>query len=221
MIDFKQIGGPAVETFQKAIGKMEREHRKEIAGIFKKNLREAVTFGRRLISLLFFGKGRRLQRAFRQQVRISPDDVIGRVGYLMPESKRGKGVSGRFARQHYWWLGRIYESGATIRNRKNSRKKVWIPIGANRKASGAPVVTPSQYFATLKGQSFIRTGPSGHPVAFRSTGGEIVPMFVLKHQIKIKPRPVVIPSTDKYVPIIVTETGERLGSYFRGMKKGS
>lgn len=233
MIEIKQ-SGVSIENFRKAVQKLDREYRKNLAAAWRKRLREAATYGRSLISGLFGGRGKRLRAAFKYGVRVSTDDLIGRVGY---RPTRAKGS--------FWWLGRIYEGGAMIRNRSKSgrlftgqgqrvsggsrlgrmmrraghtgSKALWIPIGANRAGDGSAVVTPSQFFAEFKGRSVVKMTPGGKRIAFAAQGGDLIPMFVLKDQIPVPARPVARPTAMKFFPKIVDDTGHTLFSNFRGV----
>lgn len=233
MLEIKQ-SGLSIESFRKAVDKLDKEYRKQVAATWRKHLREAASYGRGLISGLFGGRGRRLQRAFRYGVSTARGDVTGRVGYR-PTRTKGS----------FWWLGRIYEGGATIRNRSKSgrlfigghrmsgasrqgralrragisgSRKLWIPIASNRGADGAAIVSPSDFFHQYQGRSVVKAGAGGNPVAYRREGGSLVPMFVLKDQVPVPRRPAATPTANKFLPIIQDATGETLFSNMRGLQ---
>ncbi len=225
--------GISIETFQKAVAKMDKEYRKQVAAAWRVRLREAAAYGRGLVSGLFGGRGKRVQRGFRYGVRTARNDVYGYVGYHPTKNKNS-----------FWWLGRIYEGGGIIRNRSKSGRlfesgqrvsgasrrgramrragmtgssKLWIPIASNRGGGGEAIVTPGQFFAEYRGRSVVKTGAGGNPIAYRREGGELIPMFVLKDQIPVKARPAATPTARKFLPIIQDATGEALFSNMRGL----
>ncbi|KKW45012.1 MAG: hypothetical protein UY96_C0034G0011 [Parcubacteria group bacterium GW2011_GWB1_56_8] len=225
MIKFEQKGD-GVEKLRRAVDKFDREYRKQIATTWRKHFRAAAREARALISGLFGGRGIRLQRAFRAAVSMPRGDVLGRLGYIPPRNRTMKGLAamGRksFDRSYFWWLGRIYEGGATIRHRGGTGKgrsgKVWVPIGDNRDAGGAARVRPAQFFSDYQGRSLVRRSAAGNLIAFRKEEEGLVPMFALKDQVSIKARPVAGPMARKFLPIIIDATGQTVFSNFRGIK---
>lgn len=189
-LKFTVAGKAVIEKYSRAIQKMEREYVKQIGNQIKPVLREAVTFGRALIRTLFGGGGKRFQRAFVQQIRVRGDDLDARLGY----------VKGRGERRKWYWLGRIYEYGATITSKKG--KGLWIPVGTNRGEGGQAIVSARQYFSEYQGRGVVKMSSRGNLVAFRQDGAGLAPMFVIKSSVKVKARPVTTPTAERFLPKI-------------------
>lgn len=205
MIEIKFAAGKqAIDAFQKALVKMERERLRQIGGAMRPVLREAVAHGRALLSVLFGGRGKRFQRAFVSQIRFRGDDLEARLGYVKPTGKGGA----RF----FWWLGRIWEYGATITSKKG---RLWVPIGANRYANGRPVVSARQFFSEFQGRSVVKKTEAGNRVVFAAQDGQLMPMFVLKSSVAFKARPAVTPTAEKFLPKITEAAGQALFNNFK------
>ena len=205
-IELKQIG-QGLQKVQKQLQKMKKEHVRQIAGVIRPNFREAVKSARTRLRILFKGRGKRLRRAFVSEIRTRPDNLIARLGYVKP---RGKGGPRRF---HF--LGRFYEQGASIRVRSKGGGNLWVPVGENRSASGAPIVTAKDFFTNLAGRSVVKMSSRGNRIAFRRDGSELVPMFVLKTSVALKPRPVVGDTIRRFLPKIEKDAGQKLVNNFR------
>jgi len=204
-MDFKftQAGKIAFDKFEKAIDKTQREYVKRIGNDMKPVLKRAVQYGKALTAAVFGGRGKRFVKAFHSQIRFKPDNLEARLGFIRSRVKS----------RWWWWLGRIYQFGATI-TAKN-RKGLWIPIGSNRTGEGRPVITARQYFNDFRGRGVVKMSQRGNLIAFGKDGDELVPMFVLKDSVRINPRPSVTNTANLFLPEIQDAAATTLFNNFK------
>lgn len=94
------------------------------------------------------------------------DEIVGRVGSGV---RTGQPVK----------YANILEKGGIIKPVR--AKMLAIPIGTALTPAGVPRFTPND----LRGESFIARSRNNNLIIFRKSGKNILPMFVLKKQVKI------------------------------------
>lgn len=79
----------------------------------------------------------------------------------------------------------VRQSGGTVTPKRSAY--LWIPLGANRQASGEPVVSPREVFADRE-EFVVTKSKRGNILAFRREG--FIPLFVLKKMVRIPAHPI-------------------------------
>ena len=166
-----------------------------IAQVFQARLAEAVTYAR--ATYLTGGttgtrlatRTGRFAEAFTQTVTQTGDTVTGRLGYLQGPS----------------WAT-THEFGATIRA-KNVRYLA-IPLTAEARAAGSPRQIPDL---------FARQSRAGNLLLFRRLeGGRLEPLYLLRTEVVIPPRPALQPTVDRFRPLIVNDLRQAVTQTLRG-----
>ena len=77
---------------------------------------------------------------------------------------------------------RVHEYGAVIRAKKAKFLTIPLPAALNSKG------IPKKMSAREWDKTFIQTSKAGNLIIFRTQGRRIIPLYVLKSEVRIKPR---------------------------------
>jgi hypothetical protein len=117
-----------------------------------------------------------LARMFGLSVRRRRGLVTARAGFL--ETKRVSASTAIAANV-------LQKGGATPKK----GAYLWIPLGMNRNADGSAQLTPRQL---IDSGGFVGISKAGNKIAFRRSGDQAIPAFVLKTAVKLSRPPVPI-----------------------------
>jgi hypothetical protein len=141
-----------------------------------------------------------LRAALGSSVQVTGHTVTGTLGYV------GTGVAA-YAGVHEGIDGR---SETVIRPTRG--KFLAIPLPAARTAAGVAKGGPRDFPNT-----FIARSRAGNLIVFERLGNkEIRPLFLLRSEVRIKPRPALRPTVDKFLPLIVSDLQSNIAQVLKG-----
>ncbi len=83
---------------------------------------------------------------------------------------------------------------------------LWIPLGMNRNADGSAQLTPRQL---IDSGGFVTISKAGNKIAFRRSGDQAIPSFILKTAVKLSRPPVPIEQrVEQALPEITSDIPE-------------
>lgn len=108
----------------------------------------------------------------------------GRLAQAIKQSARVRGrsledVEGRLSAPGY---ARIHETGGVIRAKRS--KYLTIPLPAALKPNGTPIKRSARQWS----DTFVARSKKGNLIIFQKRGSDIVPLYVLKREVYIRPR---------------------------------
>jgi hypothetical protein len=143
-----------------------------------------------------------LRASFGAEVQLQTGGAFGRLGFILPQV-------GSLGREPLVYA-RTHEYGATIR--PVNAKYLAIPLAAAKTGAGVPRGRPRDFPNT-----FVRRARGGALLIFQQVSKTTIqPLFLLKTQVTIPPRPALAPTVQWVLPQIRADANQAIQRYLGG-----